>query len=182
MPMGTGPDDTGHLPTGPSGGSLLSPAEQQAKINELKAQLAAAQAEADATDTPESPTPTATPAQPTATQFAPGDPNAPQYATPHAAPGAFAPDPAPANQAAPEPEGPFSHWLHLADGRVIKSLGTVTHWFEDEADKLGQPVVAAIANPAYKPGEGDKNARVRAVLAELAALTGIDLSHIAGQL
>lgn len=164
--MGTGPDDTGHLPTGPSGGSLLSPAEQQAKINELKAQLAAAQAEADATDTPESPTP------------APGEP--PTVAPP------VQPSPTQAhqvaNQTAPEPEGPFSHWLHLADGRVIKSLGTVTHWFEDEADKLGQPVVAAIANPAYKPGEGDKNARVRAVLAELAALTGIDLSHIAGQL
>lgn len=164
MPMGTGPDDTGHLPTGPSGGSLLSPAEQQAKINELKAQLAAAQAEADATGAPAE-----TVAQP-APSASPQTPDQPAAGAP------------PANQAAPEPEGPFSHWLHLADGRVIKSLGTVTHWFEDEADKLGQPVVAAIANPAYKPGEGDKNARVRAVLAELAALTGIDLSHIAGQL
>lgn len=174
MPMGTGPDDTGHLPTGPSGGSLLSPAEQQAKINELKAQLAAAQAEADATpeDSPmtNQPAPvSASPASSTSSM------SLPPAATPTDAGSATQPT-------APEPEGPFSHWLHLADGRVIKSLGTVTHWFEDEADKLGQPVVAAIANPAYKPGEGDKNARVRAVLAELAALTGIDLSHIAGQL
>lgn len=78
---------------------------------------------------------------------------------------------------------PFSHWLHLADGSVRKSLGVVTHWHENDDPKTpGIPIVAAVANPAYVQGAGDMKARVRSLLAELAGLTGIDLSNLANTL
>lgn len=161
MPMGTGPDDTGHMPPGPSGGSLLSPSEQRAKISELRAQLAALENAAGAES------------------IAPATPPAPP-----APAAAVTPPPAPEPETAPAvtPEI-FSHWLHLADGRIIRSLGTVTHWFDSDAPgSKGTPVVAAVANPAYRPGIEDRDATLRRVLAELAALTGVDLSHLAGAL
>lgn len=159
MPMGTGPQDTGHTPPGPSGGSLLSPSEQRAKISELRAQLAALENTTDAEST--------APATPAAAVTPPPAPE---------------PETAPADAQAGAPEI-FSHWLHLADGRIIRTLGTVTHWFDsDTPGSKGTPVVAAVANPAYRPGIEDRDATLRRVLAELAALTGVDLSHLAGAL
>lgn len=39
-------------------------------------------------------------------------------------------------------ENAFTHYLHLADGRVMKLVGTVTHWFDsDAADATGVPVI-----------------------------------------
>lgn len=78
---------------------------------------------------------------------------------------------------------PFSHWLHLADGTVRRSLGVVTHWHPNDDPKTpGVPIVAAIANPEYQQGAGDVQARVRSLIAELAGLTGIDLSNLARSL
>jgi len=48
----------------------------------------------------------------------------------------------------------FSHWIHLADGRVIESVGLMTHWFDsvDSKDK-GVPVIGTYPNPAYIPAK-----------------------------
>lgn len=39
-------------------------------------------------------------------------------------------------------ENEFTHFLHLADGRVMKLVGTVTHWFD--SDQPGTPGVPVI--------------------------------------
>jgi hypothetical protein len=43
-------------------------------------------------------------------------------------------------------ENEFTHWLHLADGRVMKLVGTVTHWFDsDDPNAVGVPVIGVYA-------------------------------------
>src|ERR1700726_26688 len=43
-------------------------------------------------------------------------------------------------------ENAFTHYLHLADGRVMKLAGTVTHWFDsDQPGTPGVPVVGVYA-------------------------------------
>jgi len=77
-----------------------------------------------------------------------------------------------------DPNAPFSHWLHLADGKVIKALGTFTTWHENDDPRTpGIPVVASVANPAYVMGYGDVNSRRKSLIAELKAL-GFDLTDL----
>lgn len=80
------------------------------------------------------------------------------------------------------PDNPFSHWLHLADGRILKAMGTFTRWHDtDDPRDPGVPVVTSIANPNYAYGTGDITQRRRALLAELKAL-GFDLGDLVGLL
>lgn len=77
-----------------------------------------------------------------------------------------------------DPNAPFSHWLHLADGNVIKALGTFTTWHENDDPRTpGIPVVVSVANPAYIMGHGDVNSRRKSLIAELKAL-GFDLTDL----
>jgi hypothetical protein len=70
-----------------------------------------------------------------------------------------------------KPTNPFSHWLHLADGRILESLGVYgTHYDTDELNAQGTPVVAALPNPNYTPGGTLEERRAR-LMAELAALS-----------
>jgi hypothetical protein len=50
----------------------------------------------------------------------------------------------------------FSHWIHLADGRVLESIGTVSHWLDsnDPKDK-GVPAIGSYPNPNYVPAKPD---------------------------
>ena len=177
--MGTGSEDTGHGPQGPSGGSTLSQSEIAAKRAALKAQLADLPPEV--TD----PVPPQNPGQPLQVIQNPVEASpvgAPEGATTvyyaPAQPGQQSQEEIDAADPNVNPNAPFSHWIHLADGTVRKALGTVTHWHEnDDPGTPGIPVVTAIANPAYKPGAGDRATRLRAVLAELKAL-GVDLTDI----
>jgi hypothetical protein len=48
----------------------------------------------------------------------------------------------------------FSHWIHLADGRVITAIGTMTKWFDSEDPKdKGIPVIGSYVNPSYVPAK-----------------------------
>jgi hypothetical protein len=41
-----------------------------------------------------------------------------------------------------EAEKEFTHYIHLADGRIMKLVGTVTHWFDSDApDAKPVPVI-----------------------------------------
>lgn len=43
----------------------------------------------------------------------------------------------------PESEDDFTHYVHLADGRVLKTKGVVTHYADsDDPNDRGVPVVA----------------------------------------
>ncbi len=43
----------------------------------------------------------------------------------------------------PESENDFTHYVHLADGRVLKTKGVVTHYADsDDPNDRGVPVVA----------------------------------------
>ena len=183
MPMGT--EVPGEIPTrdpkAPAGGTLMTPAQIQERRAELQEQMAILNQLTVPADIPTDNPPDA-PARPVAAVnlLEPHDEIPAQYPI---APQPPVPVPAPADtpQDAVKEPGEFSHWLHLADGRVVKSLGTYTQHFEDD-NPLSRPipVVASVANPNYQPGTGDVISRRKALIAELKAL-GLDLSVLFNQ-
>jgi hypothetical protein len=48
----------------------------------------------------------------------------------------------------------FSHWIHLADGRVMTTIGSMTKWFDsDDPKDKGIPVIGSYVNPSYVPAK-----------------------------